>query len=197
MCTGSGTVGNRSRGPWSHGRGARGAKGWCRIVLYPLQLAVVVFFSSFPFFQSRKENESSVPRADRGAPNGRANRKGDRGGRARIMGMKRCSHGKEKRNCMQCSPCSHGKVKRSCAKFNPCPHCKRKDACAECNGCPHGKLKYTCKECKTARADPPSSKRVKREQPSSPEPKLEPNLEPGTEIKQELFDSQSEHDTGE
>ena len=26
MCTGSRTVGNRSRGPWSHGRGARSAK---------------------------------------------------------------------------------------------------------------------------------------------------------------------------
>jgi hypothetical protein len=53
--------------------------------------------------------------------------------------------------------------------------------CAVCTGCPHGKRKDRCGECKTARADPRSSKRVKREPESSPEIKQDP------EIKQEPF----------
>jgi hypothetical protein len=43
-----------------------------------------------------------------------------------------------------------------------------------CSGCPHGKRKHDCAVCKTARASPPSSKRVKREPESSPEIKQEP-----------------------
>tara|TARA_B110000977_G_scaffold133341_1_gene169846 strand:+ start:3305 stop:3505 length:201 start_codon:yes stop_codon:yes gene_type:complete len=45
-----------------------------------------------------------------------------------------------------------------------------------CTGCPHGKRKDRCAACKTARADPPSSKRVKREPESSPEIELEPDI---------------------
>jgi hypothetical protein len=52
-----------------------------------------------------------------------------------------------------------------------------------CSGCPHGKRKHDCAVCKTARASPPSSKRVKREPESSPEIKLEP------QVKQEPFTS--------
>ena len=37
------------------------------------------------------------------------------------MGAKRCSHGKEKRSCVECSPCPHGKVKRHCVEFVGCP----------------------------------------------------------------------------
>jgi hypothetical protein len=48
-----------------------------------------------------------------------------------------------------------------------------------CNPCLHGKRKSNCAACKKARADPPSSKRVKREKESSPEVKQE------SEIKQE------------
>ena len=61
----------------------------------------------------------------------------------------------------------------------PSRHGKLKSWCAESNPCPHGKLKYKCAACKKARADPPSSKRVKREKESSPEVKQE------SEIKQE------------
>jgi hypothetical protein len=51
--------------------------------------------------------------------------------------------------------------------------------CVVCIDCPHSKQKSTCAACKTARADPPSSKRITREPESSPQIKLEP------EIKQE------------
>ena len=44
-----------------------------------------------------------------------------------------------------------------------------------------------CAACKTARAAPPSSKRVKREPESSPEIKLEPKIKLEPEIKQEPF----------
>jgi hypothetical protein len=64
-----------------------------------------------------------------------------------AMGGKRCSHGKEKYRCVQCSPCPHSKVKNDCAECNPCPHGKLKRDCAECNPCPHGKLKRDCAEC--------------------------------------------------
>ena len=58
---------------------------------------------------------------------------------------------------------------------NRCPHGRRKNMCAECNPCPHGRVKHDCVVCKSARADPPSSKkRIKREPQSSPEIKQEP-----------------------
>jgi len=59
--------------------------------------------------------------------------------------------------------------------------------CKLCTPCPHGKLKRNCASCKTARAAPPSSKRVKREPESSLEIKREPEIEREPEIKQELF----------
>jgi hypothetical protein len=98
--------------------------------------------------------------------------------RAETMGGKRCLHGKMKYSCTDCRPCPHGKVKGSCAVCNPCPHGKVKSDCAECTpcphgnlktncvacaGCPHGKRRFSCAECKKARADAPSSKRIKRE----------------------------------
>ena len=46
---------------------------------------------------------------------------------------KRCSHGKRKNNCADCTGCSHGKVKYDCA---------------DCRGCPHGKVKRKCSECR-------------------------------------------------
>jgi hypothetical protein len=36
-----------------------------------------------------------------------------------------------------------------------------------CTGCPHCKLKYSCAACRAARAYPPSSPRIKREQETS------------------------------
>ena len=42
-----------------------------------------------------------------------------------------------------------------------------------------------CTECKAARADPPSSKRIKREKKSSPEIMQEPEVKQEPEIKQE------------
>jgi hypothetical protein len=54
-----------------------------------------------------------------------------------------------------------------------------------CTQCPHGKLKRNCAACKTARAAPPSAKRVKREPESSPEIKLEPEIKQEPEIKEE------------
>ena len=68
---------------------------------------------------------------------------------------KRCSHGKVKYDCADCSGCPHGKVKRRCA---------------DCNPCPHGKVKYVCKACKAARAGQPAAPEVKPE----PEIKQEP-----------------------
>jgi hypothetical protein len=95
-----------------------------------------------------------------------------RGDRTVIIGGKRCSHGKRKDKCAQCSPCPHG---------------KRKDRCAQCSPCLHGKLKDSCAACKAARAAPPSSKRVKREPESSPKIKLEPEIKQEPKIKQEPF----------
>jgi|TARA_B110000261_G_scaffold30316_1_gene34456 hypothetical protein len=46
-------------------------------------------------------------------------------------------------------------------------------------------LKHKCTACKTARATPPSSKRVKREPESSPEIKHESEVKLEPEIKQE------------
>ena len=69
----------------------------------------------------------------------------------------------------------------------PCPHGKRKYHCATCTPCPHGKRKDRCAECKTARPDPPISKRIKREKESSPEIKQEPEIKLEPEIKQERF----------
>tara|TARA_B110000977_G_scaffold25120_1_gene30798 strand:+ start:241 stop:462 length:222 start_codon:yes stop_codon:yes gene_type:complete len=54
-----------------------------------------------------------------------------------------------------------------------------------CTGCPHGKRKSRCIECKTARAAPPSSKRIKREPESSPDIKIEQDIKPEPEIEQE------------
>ena len=64
-----------------------------------------------------------------------------------AMGAKRCSHGKEKRSCAECTPCPHGKVKYYCVECNPCPHGKVKYVCAKCTPCPHGKRKNSCAEC--------------------------------------------------
>ena len=88
------------------------------------------------------------------------------------MGEKRCVHRKVKSNCAECNPCPHGKVKHMCADCNPCPHGKQKDKCTAC---------------KTARAAPPSSKRIKREPESPPEIKREPDIKLEPEIKQEPF----------
>jgi|TARA_B110000977_G_scaffold135832_1_gene172763 hypothetical protein len=41
-----------------------------------------------------------------------------------------------------------------------------------------------CAACKAARADPPSSKRIKREPETSPEIKQEPEIKQAPEIKQ-------------
>tara|TARA_B110000459_G_scaffold192679_1_gene230217 strand:+ start:1354 stop:1626 length:273 start_codon:yes stop_codon:yes gene_type:complete len=76
--------------------------------------------------------------------------------------------------CSACTPCPHGKVKSSCLACNPCPHGKLKSDCVKYGACPHGKVKGSCVACKAARADPPSSKRIKYEQESSPEIKQEP-----------------------
>ncbi|MDA9098922.1 hypothetical protein N9L76_08325 [bacterium] len=46
--------------------------------------------------------------------------------------------------------------------------------CTVCTGCPHGKRKSRCAVCKTARTDPPSSKRIKCEPESSSEMKQAP-----------------------
>jgi|TARA_B110000977_G_scaffold106341_1_gene138623 hypothetical protein len=80
-------------------------------------------------------------------------------------------------------------MKRQCVKCTPCPRGKLKTWCRVCNPCPHGKLKYSCAACKTARADPPSSKRIKRESESSPEIKQEPEpeIKQEPEVKQEHF----------
>ena len=96
-----------------------------------------------------------------------------------VMGTKRGSHGKDKRSCVECSGCPHGKLKRNCAACNSCPHGKVQGSCAKCSPCPHGNLKGFCAVCNSAREDPPSLKRVKREPESSPEIKQE------LEIKQE------------
>jgi hypothetical protein len=77
----------------------------------------------------------------------------------------------------------HEKRKGKCAVCNPYPHGKLKQHCTVCTGCPHGKRKYRCAECTTARAAPPSSKRVKRERESSPEPEIKLEFE----IKEEPF----------
>ena len=66
-----------------------------------------------------------------------------------------------------------------------CPHGKGKGNCIECNPCPHGRLKGKCAACKSARAAPPSSKRIKREPESSPEVKHEPEIKQEPEIKLE------------
>ncbi len=83
---------------------------------------------------------------------------------------KRCAHGRVKHLCKECNPCPHGKLKFGCAQCTPCPHGKVKNDCVACTGCSHGKWKRSCAACKTARAAPPSSKRIKRE----PEIKQEP-----------------------
>jgi hypothetical protein len=98
--------------------------------------------------------------------------------RARTMGRKRCPNGKEY---------PHSKLKNHCAVCSSCPHGKWKSNCAECNPCLHGKRKYDCAACKSARADPPSSKRIKREPESLPEIKEEPEIKPDPEIEQEPF----------
>ena len=81
-----------------------------------------------------------------------------------------CPHGKRKHKCTECTPCPHGRVKNDCVQCTGCPHGELKHKCATCTPCPHGKVKRNCAECKTAGADPPSLKRVKRE----PEIKQEP-----------------------
>jgi hypothetical protein len=48
-------------------------------------------------------------------------------------------------------------------------------------------VKRSCAVCKTACANPPRSKRVKRERSSSPEIKQEPEIKLEPEIKQEPF----------
>ena len=92
------------------------------------------------------ENEASA--TDRSWCAGAKGRTGKRrGGRARVMWKKRCSHGKQKAGCVQCNPCSHGKLKRICAACNLCAHGKRKHDCTVCNPCSHGKVKRRCAAC--------------------------------------------------
>ena len=55
-----------------------------------------------------------------------------RGDRPRTMGKTRCSHGRAKRMCVQCTPCPHGRLKYNCAACNPCPHGKVKRKCPAC-----------------------------------------------------------------
>ena len=50
------------------------------------------------------------------------------------MGVKRCPHGKLKKNCADCNPCPHGKLKKHCA---------------DCKGCPHGKVKKQVRKLQT------------------------------------------------
>tara|TARA_B110000977_G_scaffold4637_1_gene6655 strand:+ start:30100 stop:30309 length:210 start_codon:yes stop_codon:yes gene_type:complete len=50
------------------------------------------------------------------------------------------------------------------------------NSCLRCTGCPHGKRGTSCAEYKTARADPPSSKRIKREPEIKPESKIKPEI---------------------
>ena len=64
-----------------------------------------------------------------------------------VMGMKRCSHGRQKHQCMDCNPCSHGKTKYKCVQCSPCPHGKLKGSCVDCSACPHGALKRNCAQC--------------------------------------------------
>jgi hypothetical protein len=169
-------------------------------------------FSSIPrnafLGTKRQSNDSTLRFSARGA---QTCARGGVVSRTCVMGEKRCSHGRVKRQCAlctpchhgrrksccaECTPCPHGKVKQNCLVCNSCPHGRVKSKCAECTPCPHGKLKYRCTACnprphgkrkgdcaacKTARAAAPSSKRVKREPENSPEVKLEP------EIKQEPF----------
>ena len=109
-----------------------------------LRLAVVQYSRRFP----EEVFEKPRRRFCRGFQ-----KEGARGGeghatRAVMRGRKRCSHGKEKHLCAECSPCPHGKLKYSCVDCNPCPHGKRKRNCADCKGCPHGKVKYDCVDCK-------------------------------------------------
>tara|TARA_B110000977_G_scaffold174286_1_gene228024 strand:+ start:3880 stop:4158 length:279 start_codon:yes stop_codon:yes gene_type:complete len=75
-------------------------------------------------------------------------------------------------------------VKGSCVKCEPCPHEKLKHHCADCNPCLHGKQKDRCTVCKAAHADPPTSKRIKREKESPPEIKQELEIKQEPEIKQ-------------
>ena len=121
------------------------------------------FFLAFGRWQT---NRRSFRGAQRARCAGRVTR-----GRARIMGHKRCPHGKVKRACAECTPCPHGRVKSDCAECKGCTHGKLKNRCVECTPCPHGKVKYSSAACKSARA----------ERSISPEVKLEP------EIKQEPF----------
>jgi len=69
--------------------------------------------------------------------------------------------------------------------------------CVACTGGSHGKRKRSCAACKTARAAPPSSKRIKREPESSPEIKPEPEVKQEPEIKQEPFTIRGYFDIGD
>ena len=89
-------------------------------------------------------------RAEAGA---RAERKVTTPHRPRAMGKKRCSHGREKYKCVQCTPCPHGKVKYYCAACNTCAHGKLKSDCAACNALrAHGKVKRILRGLQPVRA---------------------------------------------
>ena len=114
--------------------GACGKKSW---------LSKATTTSLVAFASAHRSARSVARRVVRG--------EGGRGAHLRVMGRKRCRHGKRKSDCADCNPCPHGKVKGDCAACNPCPHGKRKQSCAACSPCPHGKLKHHCAACNPAR----------------------------------------------
>ena len=69
---------------------------------------------------------------------------------------KKCLHGKQPSQCMECRPdafCPHGKRPQQCRECRPdafCPHEKFPHTCRECRPdafCPHGKFPHTCRQC--------------------------------------------------
>ena len=74
----------------------------------------------------------------------------------KSQSIKKCEHGKQKRQCKECgggSICSHGRQKQLCKECGGgsiCSHGRQKSTCKECGGgsiCSHGRQKSTCKEC--------------------------------------------------
>jgi hypothetical protein len=69
---------------------------------------------------------------------------------------KKCPHGKQKYECVQCGGngiCVHNRKKSTCKECggnNICVHNRQKSQCKECGGsqiCVHNRRKSTCKEC--------------------------------------------------
>ena len=110
--------------------GACGKKSW---------LSKATTTSLVAFASAHRSARSVARRVVRG--------EGGRGAHLRVMGRKRCRHGKRKSDCADCNPCPHGKVKHGCTDCNPCPHGKLKHGCTDCNPCPHDKLKHGCTDC--------------------------------------------------